>query len=312
MITKQHSILVTVVTRNRPKNLDTFLNLISNQTLQPDKVLVIDNDSEPETKFVVEKHLVQNNKIKYLNTQTNGGSAGGQCVALNYAAANNFDLVYTLDDDCEPTPTAIEKVYEKWLAQPDKDNVVLSGISLSLDDDTFSFALWTIEKNIFAKNNTCYWSKNEIPDNKITDGIFWGWSHFFLGVLIPTKIIKRIGSVNRKYFIRGDELEYFVRLKESGVKLGAVIDSVVKHPKETSQNNNKAAEVKKYFTIRNNTDIRLTYYPDKKYNYTFYKLWLKFYPLFFNKHKAEYLATKDAIEGNFNSSFDDIANLLKN
>ncbi len=303
MKTFEHKILLTVVTRDRINCLNTFLDLATNQTLKPTNILVIDNDSKPDTQSLVEKYIRIDSSIKYINTKRNGGSAGGQSIALTYAASNGYDLVYTMDDDCEPELNALEIVYNKWLIEKDRENTVLSGISKSLTSDEFSFALWKLKKNIFSSGNTAYWSLNEIPENEIINEVFYGWSHFFLGVLIPVSLIKKHGSVNPKYFIRGDELEYFIRLRESGVRLGAVTTSIIRHPQELQGQTN---DLKLYYTLRNNTEIRVKYYPNWKYNKPFFRIWLLGFKFLGKTKNITYQAVYDAINEDFSKLPEDV------
>jgi GT2 family glycosyltransferase len=294
---------MTVVTRDRVNCLNKFLHLASNQTLKPTNILVVDNDSKLETKLLVEKYITGNPSIIYLNTKRNGGSAGGQSIALTYAASNGYDLVYTLDDDCEPELNALENVYNKWLCEKDRENTVLSSIALSLTSDEFSFALWKLKRNIFSSGNSSYWSLNQIPKNEIVNDVFYGWSHFFLGVLIPVSLIKKHGSVNTKYFIRGDELEYFIRLRELGVKLGAVTTSIIRHPQELQGQTN---DLKLYYTLRNNTEIRVKYYPSWKYNKPFFKIWLLGFKFLGKSKNITYQAVYDAINEDFSKLPEDV------
>ena len=292
----EHKILLTVVTRDRLNCLNKFLDLVSNQTLKPTNILVIDNDSKPDTKSLVQKYISKDPSILYLNTKRNGGGAGGQSIALTYAASNGYDLVYTLDDDCEPDLNALEQVYKKWFSEKDRENTVLSSTALSLTSDEFSFALWKLKRNIFSNGNSSYSRLNQIPKNEIINDVYYGWSHFFLGVLIPVNLIKKYGSVNPKYFIRGDELEYFVRLLELGVRLGAVTTSIVRHPQELKGQIN---DLKLYYTLRNNTEIRVKYYPSWKYNKLFFKIWLLGFKIIRKTKSITYQAVFDAINGDF-------------
>lgn len=311
MKNKMQKIIITVVTRNRPICLKRFLSLASSQTLQADEILVVDNDSEIETKRLVDDFSKNNKRIKYLNTEGNLGSAGGQSIALNYAVSNGFDLVYTLDDDCEPELDALERLYTKWLNTKNKEKTVLSSLSLALENNNvFSFALWKIRKSPFDKNNISYWNLDEIPESEIKNNIFWGWSHFFLGVLIPIDVIKICGSVNPKYFIRGDEFEYFIRLQKLNINLGTVTNSIVKHPREINTSKGSSDKLKQYYTIRNNTEIRLNYYSNFKYNRTMYLIWLFVMRTLGKNKQLSYLATKDAIKNDFSKSPEDIKALI--
>jgi GT2 family glycosyltransferase len=55
------------------------------------------------------------------------------------------------------------------------------------------------------------------------------FAHFFNGALISVDAVRKVGNVNRDFFICGDEVDYFFRLRRAGAVL-SVIDALHYHP----------------------------------------------------------------------------------
>jgi GT2 family glycosyltransferase len=258
----KNKLLASVVTRNRPKNLDTALRLLTQQTLKPDTILIVDNDSLPDTRVLVEKWQAQFPFIRHLNTGKNGGSAGGQKAAMAYAVENNFDLLYTMDDDCEPQPDAVEQIVTAWAALPDREGWALNSLVQDTQSDALSFMLWDAQAHLPRHPRIFYWFLKDIPASKITDGLLRNWCNFFNGTLLPVSVIRKTGYPREEFFLRGDEFEYFLRTARQ-FQVATMVRSVVKHPRDTPAT---ATPAKVYLETRNHAVIHRQYFSPVKFS----------------------------------------------
>lgn len=291
------NILVSVVTRNRVQQLDKALALITQQTLPPDQVLVVDNASEAATPDLVHQWQARNPHIVYRNTGYNSGSAGGQKRALEYAVANDFDLIYTMDDDCEPEVDALETIVQTWRGLAEPERWALNSVVKDLASERLSFGLWVAEEKLPRKATVFYRTLEEIPPGLRSGKVYANWGCFFNGTLLPIKLIEQIGLPREELFIRGDEVEYFYRLARR-FRVGTALESVVRHPLEEA---GKASLPvwKTYLQTRNNTVIEKTYFPSCKTHpvYLYLKV-LKYRGLarLGRNHKARHEVTALAIQ----------------
>lgn len=298
------NILVTVVTRNRVKQLDKALTLITEQTRPATQVLVVDNASEPATEALVREWQQRNPKIVYQNTGGNTGSAGGQKWAMAYAVKQRCDLVYTMDDDCEPARDALEQIVTAWQALPDRERWVLNSVVMDLHSERLSFGVWVAEEKLPRKPTVFYRTLAEIPPALVSGGIFPNWGCLFNGTLLPVSLIEQIGLPREEFFIRGDEAEYFYRVARQ-FRVGTALASLVRHPLEEAATANLPAW-KTYYQTRNNTVIERTYFPSFK-TQTFYLLlrtWQQRLLGWFcaakrTQHEVTALAIQDARRGKF-------------
>jgi len=258
------NILVTLVTKDRPKHLDKLLNILNNQSLSLNDILIVDNDSTNETKEIINKWQSINNNIKTVDTKRNSGSAGGQHTAMAYARGNGYDAVWTMDDDCEPSENAFEEIAKKWYSIEDKNNWVLNSTVKRLDSDTLSFGLWHTENNLTNKPHDLVWEVNDLKKEYIDNNFFPNWGCFFNGTLVPCELMKRIGLPRPEFFIRGDEVEFLYRVLRYA-NVGTVLSSVVRHPHD-SENFEDLANWKKYYSLRNSLIIEKWYFPENMKN----------------------------------------------
>jgi rhamnopyranosyl-N-acetylglucosaminyl-diphospho-decaprenol beta-1,3/1,4-galactofuranosyltransferase len=259
----QKKAIATVVTRNRPRMLDNVLALLSNQSLPPQEILVVDNDSQPETGNLVSDWQKRNPAINYLNTRRNAGGAGGQKEAMRYALEHGYDVVYTMDDDCEPQENALKNIMTAWGLLEDRENWALNSLVLDVAcPEKMSFGLWDGMEMGVTKANVFYSRLSEVPSQRIQNGLFVGWGGFFNGTLIPTALMRSVGLPNEQLFIRGDEREYLFRISSRG-KVATVLDSVVLHPSESAAEKDMALW-KRYYSTRNSIVIERQYFPSIK------------------------------------------------
>ena len=88
------------MTYNRPEILGKTIVSLLGQTLQPEKILVIDNDPSKTAKPVVEK--LASLPLEYYATGSNIGPAGAAKVGLEKLAHEGYDWIGWMDDDDPP------------------------------------------------------------------------------------------------------------------------------------------------------------------------------------------------------------------
>lgn len=101
---------VFVMTYNRPEILGKTIVSLLGQTLQPEKILVIDNDPSKSAKSVVEKLVSL--PIEYYSTGSNIGPAGAAKKGLEILTQEGFDWIGWMDDD---DPPVFSDSFEKLL-----------------------------------------------------------------------------------------------------------------------------------------------------------------------------------------------------
>lgn len=238
-------ILALIVTHNRLFELKNCIKAVNSQSKNFDKLLVINSGSTDGTK----KYL-NNNKIFAIHTK-NLGSAGGWYRGIDYALKNDFKYIWMMDDDGYPDPQALENLISNYK----EEFSCLS--SLVIDKDN--------HKNLAIPLPIL--NKNELPIifsfkrklKKLSDlnqkHPYYNFANFFNGALINVSSIKKIGNINKEFFIYGEEVDFFHRLRSQG-KVYTYIHSYHYHPSI----NKKWTRVKIYYYLKNSIYLNFKYY----------------------------------------------------
>lgn len=243
-------IIAIVVTHNRSKLLNRCLNALKNQSLKPDSILVVNNGSTDNTEEIIHKHNVHHLK------QSNLGSAGGWHAGIDFCIKKNFEACWLMDDDGYPDINALKNLKENLHST---DSCISSCVLKEDSKTEFVFPvpkLNTFHNPILFAFKRKYLNIDEIKRAGITD---YNFAHLFNGSLILSESIKTIGNVNKDYFIMGDEVDYFYRLRKVG-NVRTIFKAMHFHPDVSKR---KYSDIKIYYLIKN-TIINHNKYFDQK------------------------------------------------
>lgn len=98
-------VCIVVVTYNRLELLKEVVESLRNQTYTECQILVVNNGSTDST---LEWLSLQSDIITI--TQENCGGAGGFHTGMKYAAENEYDYCWVMDDDVISEPNALEEL----------------------------------------------------------------------------------------------------------------------------------------------------------------------------------------------------------
>jgi glycosyltransferase involved in cell wall biosynthesis len=96
-----HGVLVTF---RRHTSLSTTLDRLRGQTRPPDRLLVVDNGSDPEVRATVERQIAAGLSAEYVDAGDNLGPAGGYAIGMEMILldAGEEDWIFLFDDDDPP------------------------------------------------------------------------------------------------------------------------------------------------------------------------------------------------------------------
>jgi GT2 family glycosyltransferase len=223
-------VIAVVVTYNRQALLSECITALRNQSRKPDAILVINNGSTDNT----EQWLQLQPGISIIN-QKNVGSSGGFNAGLNWAFKNGYTWMWCMDDDGYPKEDALQNMLKET------------------HNDLKLYNCAVIDK---ANKKSFVWKTGEYKTiDEVTGNTIEGIGHPFNGTLIHRKIIERVGVPQPKYFLWGDETEYYYRItKKNNIPVCTVTNSIHYHPATAfsyKQDWDYTNAWKMYFYVRN-------------------------------------------------------------
>lgn len=213
-------IATIVVTHDRKTLLMRCIDGLMAQTCRAFDIWVIDNASTDGTREALEA-LIADDSVKYVNTGSNLGGAGGFHFGIRCAALVGYESLWIMDDDTVPSPTALEKLLE-------------AGQSLPGYGYLSSKALWT-DGSICRMNvqrDTRMHSLTDISGGPIASG-----AATFVSLLLPVRVVREVGLPISAFFIWADDLEYTRRISRE-YPCYVVPESVVEHRCPTNNGGN--------------------------------------------------------------------------
>ncbi|MFA5806139.1 MAG: glycosyltransferase [Melioribacteraceae bacterium] len=179
-----------------------------------DEIIVVNNSSTDGT-F---EWLTQQNDLTII-TQKNLGGAGGFHTGIKNAFEKRYDWIWCMDDDCLLTPSSLKNLFREI-----KENIYVYGCLVISKENTTDLACGYYEKNVYIEK------VSEVKlIGRITD------VNFFLGTLIHSSVIKKVGLPYSDMVIRGDEVEYNRRIRLNKFQMLTINDSILYHPKSSIQ-----------------------------------------------------------------------------
>ena len=245
------TLCAVVVTYNRKKLLIECLEALENQSRPLDAIYIVDNAStdgtpelllekgylrelpEFELKENFEKTLKKGNVIiHYLKMHENTGGAGGFHEGVKNAYKKGYDWIWIMDDDTEPEKKSLKLLCEHL----NEKNSVLCG---TVKDPTGQIQTSNRGSYVNLKDDPTKGFYLSLRDPKRLEPLSkedykkkYMEIDFasFVGVLINRKAVDKIGYPKKEFFIYHDDVEYSIRLRETG-KIALITDSVILHKK---------------------------------------------------------------------------------
>lgn len=197
------SIAAVVVTYNRKDLLLECLSCLQAQDFSnaPQQnatldILVIDNASTDNTHEALQ-FLIEDKAIRYYNTGSNLGGAGGFNYGMRKAVELGYDYVWVMDDDCMPHDDTLFEFLNAD-AELQGDYGYLSSVCRWIDG---SICTMNTQRHPLTKNVTDFSPKIQ-PITLAS----------FVSLFVPSRIIKELGLPIKDFFIWSDDWEFTRRI----------------------------------------------------------------------------------------------------
>lgn len=249
---------VVIITYNRLSKLKHALECYEKQTKSFSSLIVVDNNSTDGTKDYLRKWqdepaLFEKHVICLPN---NVGGSGGFYEGEKFAQTLHPDWVFVSDDDAYPEADLMEKFYDfQGLHKEEKIAVVCSEVK-HLDGSL----ILGCRKRVRIEEDQ--FITREVPKEEYQKDYFECNSVSYVGAFLSANALRKVGLINRDFFIYQDDEEHSMRLSKYG-KMYCVPDITVVHD-SVPVNQMKSIEIQKilwkeYYAYRNYLYMLLTH-----------------------------------------------------
>lgn len=210
-----YKICSVIVTYNRKDLLVRNIESVLKQKYPVD-ILIYDNASTDGTEeYLVESGIIGKKEITYVKGSRNSGGAGGFRFGAQKACEKGYEYLWLMDDDgfCINDNTLTELVN---VIKPEQKEIYNSYVTYDSQTLEPTFDL----KGVMSRQEICYKAKDNIVDGGFP----------YNGTLIPRFCFEEVGFNDDRFFIYGDENDFYYRTKEKGYEWKTVLNSLYYHP----------------------------------------------------------------------------------
>ncbi|MFD1717017.1 glycosyltransferase [Georgenia deserti] len=230
-------VVAVVVAYNRRDLLTRALDGLAEQARPCDAVVVVDNGS---TDGSGERAAAHRLRPDVLTLERNTGGAGGFAAGLAHAVlARGADLVWLMDDDTVPTPTALSALLDaraRYAGRP----AVLASRAVWHDGRDHPMNTPRPRFGLTAGLRARAAAVGAVPVRSAS----------FVSVLLDATAVRTEGLPEADYFLWNDDFEYTARLLRRRTGLW-VADSVVEHLTATFGDSDADPGGRFFFEVRN-------------------------------------------------------------
>lgn len=219
-------IVAVSVTFDRSALVARLVRAVASGTVLPDVLVVVDNASTDDTVAVLAgleglpEGVGGEPWLQVVVQDANTGGAGGFARGLREATARDAELIWLMDDDGVPAPDCLERLLPHAADHDFLGPVVVT--EGAEDDLVFPIRV--------PGTATVLRRAAEVARHSDDDGLLIGIVIPFNGVLLTRALVERIGIVDERYFIWGDDVEYLWRAEAAGLPIATVEAARFVHP----------------------------------------------------------------------------------
>lgn len=292
---------VVIVTYNRLEKLKIALSSYEKQTLKPEYILVVNNNSTDGTKEYLENEWQKGKteiERKIVNLDKNTGGSGGFYEGLKNSLELDAEWIWVADDDAYPKENAFE-IGSNYINNHKNDNLsAICGTVLKSDGKTIDCShRRKIYTSAFNRISQPYSKEKDYEKEEFEIN---GFS--YVGTMINKEKLEKTELTKKDYFIYYDDTEHSYRLSKLG-KIVCIPKMQIVHDAPHSQMS-EIVKWKLYYLVRNTLDFIHSNFDEKYFKEQCFEVPFKFKVavfLFGKDKKYGYMmideAVKDAKKG---------------
>ena len=223
-------VVVCIVGFRNPDDIRACLEALGRATFQTFEVVICENGGDEAWRALtaaVPARLPGGQPVRVLDAGGNVGYAGGVNVCIQ--ASRNSEAWWVLNPDTQPAPEALARMVER-LARGDCAAV---GCTVHFPDGRVESrgGRW---RKALARAVSLDGGRH-IDEPADVAGIERRLDYLSgASMLVGRKLVERVGLMREDYFLYGEEVEWFLRARAAGLRLGVAPDARVLHHQGTT------------------------------------------------------------------------------
>ncbi len=245
-------IAVVIVTYNRIVKLKKTLDSYCKQSLKPEYLIIVDNASTDGTSEFLDKWKLEKEKFCkiIIHAKSNLGGSGGFHLGEEAALKLEVNWILIADDDAYPNPDYLERLIT--FIQEHKNERISAVCGKVLQHNSFDNEHRVIKTTPLNGQWKRKLTKQELSMDYLRIDL-----SSYVGILINKEALKKVGLVNKDYFIWLDDFEHCVRLHEYG-DIYCIPSCTIVH--DCSEGHDEKVSWKTYYGYRNQIDLFRRHY----------------------------------------------------
>lgn len=258
-------VAVIILNFNGKKDTIECLQSLQKSTI-PVSIIVVDNGSREE--FKVESSKLKVERLMIIRNKENLGFSGGNNVGIQYALENNFEYVVILNNDTIVDKNLIKNLFAA-VKSDEKVGIVVPKVYFEKGYEFHKTRYKTgdLGKVVWYAGGIMDWN-NVVGKHRGVDEVDSGQfekveeTDFATGncMLIPSRIFKKVGILDERYFLYYEDNDFSMRVKRAGYKIMYSPLAKLWHKNAASAGGSGSA-LQDYYISRNRLLFGMTYAP---------------------------------------------------
>jgi GT2 family glycosyltransferase len=225
-------VAIVIVNWNKRDDVINLLNSLGKMEYKNYDAIVVDNASSDDS---VEKIQEQFPDIELIVNKENLGGTGGFNTGITRVIGNNaYKYIWILDNDAEVTSDTLKELVS---AMEEDSNIGIAGSRIMSPEERDlivelgGFVNWNVGT---WKPNLRYLDESQYRGDNVVDTDYAA----ACSAIVRTTALKEIGIMDERFFLHWDDIDFCLRISESGYKVVSVFSSRVYHSVEKGFNAN--------------------------------------------------------------------------
>lgn len=233
---------VILVNYNGKEYNDKCIKSILKSTIcEQIQIIIVDNASTDGSLEELREQWDNNDQIHIIPLKENYGFSKANNEGIRWSVKQGIEYFLLLNNDTEIEPYTIERMVD---SQKKTGAIVVPKIFYADRPDIIWYAGGDFSHIIKKQSNS---GINRRDSAKYMRSRYCGFANGCC-LLITKKIIKKMGLLDEKFFLYGEDTEYSLRAKERGIAIRYCADAVVYHKVNGSSKGNENPDNAYYIT----------------------------------------------------------------